>query len=428
MTSSLTPTSDVVGPGAGEVAVRYSYWPVNFRNGDLTVISNVSLPLSGVAFSKAMREVGELRASLQLADESVREIGPWDKIVPRKTGIVVVREERVPGTEQWIAQALDSYTVYAAPSSPSTGRMDIVAHSTPEAQFARRLITRAMSWTNQDQTTIAADLCDPAKFSLIPLGASPWPGWVTIDPPTVATGVTRVHHYEEGQETNLLEAHQARSQLATNSYEWTTALRVLSGASAVSAQAFRPVYVMGFPMLGRRRTADFPMPVLTYDREGRGNVLDFEVRRDGSGVPNIVWGRGDGYEDLQVKGKVENIDQYGKREWEYGYLQSEERFSNPDVSSSTTLADHMYRLMWDRLGSERYLAKVTVRGDLSPYFGSYVVGDDLLIRTNDPTWPPDWFQDGWVYLPGRIYGWTVHPPQGDQSEKIDLLVGGGLPV
>lgn len=411
-----------------QAEVRYSYWPVNFAMGNLTVISNKPLPLSGVAYSKAMREVGELRASLQLADPSVRELYPWDKIIPRKTAIVVVREQQDLASDQWVAQAQDAYTVYVAPSSPDTGRMSIVAHSTPEAQWARRLITKGMSWTNQDQTVIAADLCDPAKFSLVELGANPWPGYVTVDPPTTMTGVLRTHSYEEGQETNLLEAHQARSQLATNSYEWTTGLRVLSGASAVSAQAFRPVYVMGYPQLGRRRTAAFPMPVGTFDRAGSGNVTNLQVKRDGTAVPNIVWGRGDGYEDLQVKARIENIDQYGKREWEYGYLQSEERFSNPDVKSVSTLTDHMYRLMWDRLGSERYLASVRVRGDLPPYFGNYVVGDDVLLRTNDLTWAPDWYIDGWVYLPGRIYGWTVEPPQGDQPESVHLLVGGGLPV
>lgn len=411
-----------------QVGVRYTYWPVNFAMGNLTVISNKSLPLGGVAFSKAIREVGELRASLQLADPSVRELYPWDKVVPRKTGIVVVREQLDPISDQWVAQAQDCYTVYAAPSEPETGRMQIVGHTTPEAQWARRLITKAMSWTNQDQTVIAADLCDPVKFSLVPLGANPWPGYVTVDPPTTMTGILRTHSYDEGQETNLLEAHQARSQLATNPYEWTTGLRVLSGVNAVSAQAFRPVYVMGFPKLGRRRSAEFPMPMLTYDTAGSGNVIKLTVNRDATSVPNIVWGRGDGYEDLQVKAKVENIDQYGVREWEYGYLQSEERFSNPDVKSVSTLADHMYRLMWDRLGSERYLASVVVRGDLPPYFNSYVVGDDILLRTNDQSWPPDWFIDGWVYLPGRIYGWTVNPPQGAQHETISLIVGGGLPV
>lgn len=411
-----------------QVEVRYSYWPVNFAMGNLTVISNVPLPLSGVAYSKAMREVGELRASLQLADPDVRKLYPWDKIIPRKTAIVVVREQQDPVSGAWVAQAQDAYTVYGAPSDAATGRMIIAAQSTPESMWARRLITKAMTWTNQDQTQIAADLCDPVKFSLIPLGANPWPGYVTVDPPTVPTGITRTHSYEEGQETNLLEAHQSRSQLATNSYEWTTGLRVLSGASPVSAQAFRPVYVMGYPQLGRRRSADFPMPILTYDRAGTGNVTYLKVNRDGTAVPNIVWGRGDGYEDLQVKDKVENIDQYGKREWEYGYLQSEERFSNPDVKNVATLRDHMYRLMWDRLGSERYLAEVVVRGDLPPYFDRYVVGDDILLRTNDLTWPPDWYENGWVYLPGRIYGWTVNPPQGDQHESIHLLVGGGLPV
>lgn len=412
-----------------QAEVRYSYWPVNFAMGNLTVISNVPLPLSGVAYSKAMREVGELRATLQLADSSIRELYPWDKIIPRKTAIVVVREQQDLVTGEWIAQAGDAYTVYGAPSSPENGRLEITAHSTVEAMWARRLITKAMNWVNQDQTVIAADLCDPLKFSLQALGANPWPGYITVDPPTNMTGVLRTHNYTEGQETNLLEAQQARSQLATNPYEWTTGLRVLSGASAVSAQAFRPVFVLGYPQLGRRRSAAFPMPVLTYDVAGTGNVTSLKVNRDGSAVPNIVWGRGDGYEDLQVKAKIENIDQYGVREWEYGYLQSEERFSNPDVKVVATLADHMYHLMWDKLGSERYLAEVVVRGDLPPYFGSYVVGDDLLLRTNDLTWPPDQFQaDGWVYLPGRIYGWTVQPPQGDGHEAIRLLVGGSLPV
>ena len=419
--------SDPLG-GEGQAGVRYSYWPCNFAMGNLTVISNVSLPLSGVAFSKAMREVGEFRGSLQLADPAVRDLNPWDKIIPRKTAIVVVREQRTAEGD-WVASVLDAYTVFVNPSDPATGRMMIVAHSTPESYWARRLITKAMSWVNVDQTVIAADLLDATKFSLIELGADPWPGHVTVDPPTVMTGVLRTHGYAEGQETNLLEAHQSRSMLATNSYEWTTGLRVLSGTSAISAQAFRPVYVMGFPMLGRRRTAEFPMPMLTYDTAGTGNVSTFQVARDGTAVPNIVWGRGEGYEDLQVKGQIQNTDQFGRNEWEYGYLQSEERFSNPDVSNPDTLADHMYRLMWDRLGSERYLASVVVRGDLPPHFGSYVVGDDMLLRTNDPTWQPDWYlDDGYVYLPGRIYGWTVRPPQGDKGEEIALLVGGGLPV
>lgn len=410
-----------------QVASRWSYWPVAFAGGNLVVISNVPLPLSGVAFSKGMREVGEFKAALQLADSEVREIYPWDKIIPRKTGIVVVHEQYDVDAQRWVSEAADFYVVYAAPSYPATGRMDITAHSV-ESVWARRLITKAMSWTNQDQRTIAADLLNPALFSEIPLGVDTFTGWITVDPPTVPTGVTRTHSYDKGQETNLLQAHQDRSQLATNSYEWTTSVRVLSGASAIAATSFRPQFVLGFPKLGRRRTDEFPLPRLRYDTGGQGNVVSFEVTRDGSTVPNIVWGRGAGYEDLQTTALVTNIDQYGKNEWDYGYLQSEARYSNPDVRDTNTLRDHMYRLMWDKLGSERWLAKLRIRGDLPPYFGSYVIGDDILLETNDLTWPSDWYTDGVVELPGRIYGWVVTPPQGKQSETVDLIVGGGLPV
>lgn len=410
-----------------QIASRWSYWPVAFAGGNLVVISNVPLPLSGVQFSHAMREVGEFKAALQLADDEVRKMYPWDKIIPRKTGIVVVHEQYDTAARQWVSEAVNAYVVYAAPTDPSTARMDITAFSV-ESVWARRLITKAMSWTSQDQQVIAADLLDPAKFSQIPLGSGTFTGWINVDPPTIPTGVARTHSYEVGQETNLLQAHQDRSQLATNSYEWTTGVRVLSGSSASAATSFRSQYVMAFPKLGRRRTDEFPLPRLRYDIGGAGNVISFQVTRDGSTVPNIVWGRGAGYEDLQTTAMIDNTDQYGNKEWDYGYLQSEARYSNPDVKDANTLRDHMYRLMWDKLGSERWLASLKIRGDLPPYFGSYVIGDDMLLETNDLTWPPDWYVDGVVELPGRIYGWTVQPQQGKQAETIDLIVGGGLPV
>lgn len=422
-----TPTAAAAYDADQQVPSRWTYWPVSFAGGNLVVISNVSLPLSGVQFARAMREVGEFRAALQLTDDEVQEIYPWDKIIPRKTGIVAVRETFDFSAGRWVSEAVDFFVVYAAPTNIATGRMEITAFSV-ESVWARRLITKAMSWTNQDQQAIAADLLDPAEFSQIPLGSGTFTGWINVDPPTTPTGVTRTHSYDEGQETNLLQAHQDRSQLATNSYEWTTSVRVLSGASAIEATSFRPQFVLGFPMLGRRRTDEFPLPRLRFDVGGYGNVMSYAVTRDGATVPNIVWGRGAGYEDLQTQALVVNVDQYGKYEWDYGYLMSETRYSNPDVKDVNTLADHMYRLMWDKLGSERWLASLKVRGDLPPYFGTYAIGDDILLETNDRTWPSDWYVDGVVEIPGRIYGWTVTPQQGDTAETIDLIVGGGLPV
>lgn len=405
--------------------VRYTYWPVAFQNGDMVVISNQSLPLSGVQFSQVMRGVGELKATIQLADAEVREMFPWDKVVPRKTGIVVVREYVEPISGEWIGQVMWSGVVWKASRNPQTGRMEIMAQ-TVESLWARRLITNALAWNLQDQTTIAADLLDPDKFSLIPLGAGLWRGWITVDPPTNMTGVLRTHHYDEGQETNLLEAHQSRSQLATNSYEWTTSTRVLTGDTPASATSFRPVFELGFPKLGHEQDATYPIPRLVFDSAGAGNVTSFKFTYDGGDVPNIVWGRGKGYEDLQTKTQVQNEDSNGVPEWDYGFLQTEARFSDADVTLVSTLENYCYRYMWERLGSEQFISSLTVRGDQAPFFGTYTIGDEAVIVSNDVTWPDDWYQpSGFVELLVRIYGWTVTPPQGENAESIDLLISGG---
>jgi hypothetical protein len=418
------PYPPFVDPVATEIQQsRYTFWPVAYQNGDPTVISNVPLPLSGVRFSEVMRGVGELRAHLQLADPEVQALYPWDKVIPRITGIVVVRETLDDVSGQWVAIPVQHYIVWAAPPSPATGRIAIFGQ-TVESLWARRLITKAMTWAAEDQQQIAADLLDPALFSLIPLGSGLFPGWITIDPPTVPTGVLRDWSYAERQETNLLEAHQNRSQLATNSYEWTTKPVVLDGPDAMSANTFRVQYILGFPKLGRQLGDEYPVPRFRFDSTGGGNVSSFDFSYDGSSVVNIVWGRGNGYEELQVKTLVTNTDG-GVSEWDLGFLQAEARFSDPDVGETATLESYSYRYMWQQLSNEKFVAKLSVRANRAPFFGSYHIGDEVILESNDSTWPPDLRNDnGYVEFLTRIYGWTVVPPQGVQDDVIELLIAG----
>ena len=403
-----------------EQDTRYSYWPVAYQFGDPTVISNAPLQLSGVQFSEVMRGVGQIKGSLQLADPEVRALYPWDKVIPRKTGIVVVREVRDDVGDNWTSTVVQHYTVDAANPDPHDGRLTIEG-TTVEGRWARSLITKAMTWTNVDQVEIPADLLDPAQFSQIPLGVGIWPGWITVDPPTALTGVLRTFTYDDRQETNLLEAHQNRSKLATNSYEWRTAVTVLVGSDAASASVFRLQYIMGFPRLGRTLAGPFPTPRLRYDTRGVGNVVMFKRVHDGSNVVNIVWGRGNGYEDLQVKAVATNP------EWLDGYLRSEGRFSDPDVKDQTTLTSYCYQQIWQSLSSEQYIARLTLAAGKYPTFGTYDIGDEMILETNDPTWAPDLYNsDGYVELLVRVYGWTVTPAQAGQPELVELLVAGDI--
>jgi len=403
------------------VNTRWSYWPVAYVNGDPTVLGNTALPLGGVQCSVGMRAVGQIKGSLQLADPFVRALYPWDKVIPRKTGIVAVRASQDPQTGTWAVTWIQHYMVVAAPTDPATGRMQITG-VTVEGNWARRLITKAMTWTGADQQQIAADLLNPALFSKIPLGAAPNTGWINVDPPATPTGVARDFAYADGQETNLLTAHQDRSQLATNPYEWTTTTRVLSGTDGEAAQSFRCQFVLGYPKLGRQLGQTYPVPRLQYDTRGSGNVLSFKPRNDASNVTNIVWGRGNGYADLQIKTQVQ-YSPNGIAEWNLGFLQSEGRYSNPDVKDVNTLNDQSYRQMYETLSSQAYIADLKIRGDLQPYFGSYVIGDQVILATNDPTWPPDYYSSqGYFEQLVRIYGWTVTPPEGNSSETVDLLL------
>lgn len=400
---------------------RWTYWPVNYVNGDPTVIGNASLPLGGVQCSVGMRAVGQLKGSLQLADPSVRALYPWDKVVPRKTGIVAVRSTQDASTGEWGTSWIEHYFVLAAPTDPATGRMSITAF-TVEGLWARRMITKAMTWNGVDQRQIAADLLNPALFSKIPLGAAPNTGWINVDPPTVNTGVVRTFAYVDGQETSLLAAQQDRSQLATNSYEWTTTTRVLSGTDGESAQSFRPQFVLGYPKLGRQLGQAYQVPRLTFDTNGTGNVLSFEPKNDGSNATNITWGRGNGYADLQIKTQVQ-YQPNGVNEWNLGFMQTEGRFSNPDVSDVNTLNDQCYQQMYQGLSSQAFISNLKIRGDLLPYFGSYVIGDQMILATNDQTWPPDYYgPSGFFESLVRVYGWTVTPPEGSSSETVDLLL------
>jgi hypothetical protein len=416
------PFQDPALGGTQPLNVRWTYWPVNYINGDPTVIGNAPLPLGGVQCSVGMRAVGQLKGSLQLADPGVRALYPWDKVIPRKTGIVAVRSTQDPSTGGWGTSWVGHYWVVSAPTEPATGRMKITA-LTIEGLWARRLITKAVTWSGVDQQQIAADLLNPAVFSKIALGAAPNTGWINIDPPTVPTGVARNFSYVDDQQTNLLTAHQARSQLATNPYEWTTTTRVLSGTDGESAASFRCQYVLGFPKLGRQLGQSYPVPRLVYDVNGTGgNVLSFQPQNDASNVENILWGRGNGYADLQVKTQVQ-YQPGGVNEWSLGFMQSEGRYSNPDVSDSTTLADQCYQTMYQSLSNQGYIANLKIRGDLLPYYSSYVVGDQMILATNDPTWPPDYYSaSGYFEQLVRVYGWTITPPEGNSSETVDLLL------
>lgn len=411
--------------------VSYTYWPVNYLNGDPTVISNAPFPLSGVQFSVLARGVGEMKASIQLADPTVRLMGPWDKFVDRKTGIVVVRTVTQPN-------GLKTHTVpfhgilWSSPKNPETGRMECT-FQTVESGWARRLITGPpplgqhaadgtplpdVTWHQQDQAQIVRDLLNPQIFSQIGNVVNQFPGWINVDAPVANMGVPRDMTYPRGSETNLLTAHQDRSKII-NGYEWYTTQKVQVGVDALSASSFRCVFVWGYPRLGRQYEEGDAVPRFSYFTDGRGNVSSINYVQDGKGVSNVVWGTGAGFNDDNLRVISTYTD-----DWINGFLITEDRYSNSDVSIEQTLQDQTNSRLIQGYANESFIGSVTIRGDLFPYFDSYNIGDDCLFTTDDWTWPDNADGTRGVTYISRIMGWKVTPPEGNQSEIVDLVLAG----
>lgn len=320
---------------------------------------------------------------------------------------------------------LGGWTVFgAATGSSSGGSATVTATSAGLAGIAQTVInnqvpTAAPTWNNVDQQQIAADLLNPARWSQIPPGPWPWPGWITIDPPAVPTNVLQSITYPLNSQTNLLQAHQDRSNVQ-NGYEWTTNLRVLSGSDPLSANVYRIAFDLGYPRLGAQLANGDLVPAFASKVDGSGNAIGYQLAYSGNGVNNIVWGNGSGYDSATVQALATNSS-----DWAFGFLQTEDQYSNPDVSIQATLQQYTNSTLTQGYASELFLSGLTVRGDLPPYFGTYSIGDDLTFEADDWIWPDNTDGTRAVELASRILGWTCTPPEGSSSEQIQLTVSGG---
>jgi len=280
-----------------EQRVRYTYWPVSFFLGDPTVISNAPLPLSGVKFSEQLKGVGELRASLQLADPDVREMNPWELILPRKTGIVVVRSVLDEEENTEAHQAVWFGVVWARTPVPATGRWEIIAR-TIEYNWSRRLITGPMNggdlvWAQEDRTTIVGDLLTPSLFSQ--LGPADNLGTATAvtggTTTTFVAGNTDALDVAVGSYVTILDSTGQRRQSALGDVAFRVTGKVAAANTTITftpaltvATAVGDLMTAG-PLFPGWITVDKPTAMtgrlhdMSYKRDQQTNLLTAHVDR-----------------------------------------------------------------------------------------------------------------------------------------------------
>jgi hypothetical protein len=363
-----------------------------------------------------------------------------DLVFAQADRLAIVQALLTPATFSQIGPAVTKGSAVAATASATVDR--VIINTTDLGQFAIgdyvhvTDISTGLYRTNASATTDIfriTDLINAGGLSAIvttPFFAGLpqtgdvissfdlFPGWVNIDPPTTPTGQLHDFTYKRDQQTNLLEAHQDRSEVG-DGYDWYTTTRVLEGEDAYAASSYRVQYVMGYPRLGREYGVD-DVPRFSYYIDGRGNVVSADTTYNGSAVRNVMWGAGAGYDAAALRALATNSS-----DWRNGFLITEGRYSNPDVTVPSTLQSYTNAALIQTYSSERFLKSVTVRGDMPPYFGTYSICDDALYTSDG--WSnvdrPDGSRDV-TYLT-RIMGWTVTPPEGTHNETVELLLIGG---
>lgn len=330
-------------------------------------------------------------------------------------------------TQGWVALNETTMTGEASGGSGGLSFVGLVSTSTSDATgiaTASAITTNAVvssptAWQNVDQQQIAADLLNPAKWSQVAVGSGNFPGWVTIDPPTVPTGV-RVSSfgYQLGAQSSLLQAQQDRSNV-DNGYEWFLELRVLSGVDAGSANSYREQFILGYPRTGAQLAKGQPVPTFTSRMDGTGNVVSYKQSYDGSNVANIVWGQGSGFQSSAVQALAVDSSQ-----WSEGFLQTERQYQNTDLSDQATLQQYTNAQIVLDLANESFISGLTVRGDLAPTLDTWALGDDVIFMADDWIWP-DGAHGRQVSFLTRILGYVVTPPEGSTGETVQVLMNGG---
>ncbi len=355
------------------------------------------LPLGSVKFSEKLNEAGELTATLDLAARTRGGLSLADMLLtqstPRRTRLWVDRD----------GQLVWSGLIWRRTRPKgSTGIIDISAVSTLGYFSHRRLTT--------DMAAVATDQLDIAR------GLISW----ALAQPGGDIGV------QVGAETSGVLL--TRAPLAWG-YELRTITEIISelvladGGFDISID---PTYV-----------ADVPTDVLHlhYPRRGRslassnlvfftastrgGNLLDWEVDEDATDSATQVWGIGAGEGDgmlLAVATRTDLIDA--------GYPLTDSTISYKSITDGDALANLALAEV-NKLAATPLAWSIEVDpDDVSTPFGTWIVGDDALLRIDDdPRFPAGLDGSPGTEVLQRIFGHEVSVGDDGGADVVTLTLG-----
>lgn len=322
------------------------------------------LPFTIGEYGRALTEAGTVSAALNVGDPRNQRYQPWDRTQPRRTTLVILRDEVVVG--EWI--------IWQRPPYKPTEQMLNINASEVRSYFDHRLLrptggpggaAKTLSFTATDQFAIFRALvadCLTVTYLGMPVGDI----GVEMDD-TQMSGVLR-DRKDVGDEQGAYHGYQFQvyGELLDNlanldgGFEW----RVDSYLDP--DRNLRRVLRLGYPYLGHPPNDD------AITLEYPGAVIDYEWPEDGAASANYIAAIGAGEEVAMKWGEG-----YAALELASGFPLLERTTSYKSASVQATLTAHATADVAALMG-DQVVPSLTVRGrpDISP-------GDHVKVRISD---------------------------------------------
>lgn len=357
---TIEPSVDPVPalPGQPEPEYRYAVYDLRTR----TQLAE-HLPFTISEYGRALTEAGTVTADLNVGDPRNRKLEPWDRTQPRRTTLVILRDEVVAG--EWIIWQRPPY-------KPTEMRLHVGA-SEIRSYFDHRLLrpvagvgsAKTLSYTQADQLVIFRALmadCQAVTYQGQPVGDigvemdDTQLSGVLRDRRDVADDAGAYHGYMFESYGTLLDNLAGLD----NGFEW----RVDSYLD--SDRTLRRALRLGYPYLGHPPNDD------AVTLEYPGSVIDYEWPEDGTTSANAVFAIGAGEEAAMKWGEG-----YAAPELLSGFPLLERTTSYKSASVQATLTAHATADV-AALSGDVVVPSLTVRGrpDVSP-------GDHVKVRISD---------------------------------------------
>lgn len=345
---------------------RYAFYDLLSRQ----VIAD-HLPFTVPEYSRSLTEAGTVQsAALNLADERNRKLRPRDRTQPRRTTLVIFRDEVVVG----------EYLIWQRPPYKPTERKLQINASELTSYFGHRLLRptggpgskKTLDFEQADQLAIFRALIADMQSVTYQDAAV---GDIGLETDLAQTsGVLRDRH-DAGDERGAFHGYEFRpyGELLDALANVDDGFEYRVDTYLDTDRQLRRVLRLGYPYLGHPPDAD------AYTLEYPGNVQDFEWPEDGTNSANAVFAIGAGEEVSMLWSEAYSP------ELATGYPLLERSTSYKSVSVQATLDGHATADV-AALSGDITVPSFTVMGRPPVAPGDYVrvrISDEALFEGSD---------------------------------------------